>query len=204
MRTFSSCFDDTKSGYYQDVDLTEVPATTHPGDCLEATAQTEDARMNSDNRDHLFLDDLHVGQIFTSASHGIDADQIKRFALEFDPQPFHLSEDAAATSLFAGLAASGWHTAALTMRLLVNGGAPIAEGVIGAGGEIAWPQPTRPGDELHVVSEVVEIRPSRSKPDRGIVVLRSETRNQRGEVVQVLTAKLVVPRRQSGADQAEP
>jgi len=150
--------------------------------------------MVTETRDYLFLDDLHVGQTFTSPSHRLDAEQIKRFAEKFDPQPFHLDENAAAQSLFAGLAASGWHTAALTMRLLVNGGAPIAGGLIGAGGEIAWPKPTRPGDKLHVVSEVMEIIPSRSKPDRGIVVLRSETRNHRGEVVQVLTSKLVVPR----------
>jgi acyl dehydratase len=81
------------------------------------------------------------------------------------------------------------------MRLLVGGGAPIAGGVIGAGGEIGWPRPTRPGDVLHVESEVIEIIPSRSRPDRGMVRLRSETKNQRGEVVQVLTAKLIVPRR---------
>ena len=155
--------------------------------------------------DRLFLDDLHVGQRFTSTSHVVDADQIKRFAAEFDPQPFHLDEDAAANSLFAGLAASGWHTAALTMRLLLAGGMPIAGGIVGAGGEIAWPRPTRPGDELQVVSEVTEIRPSRTKPDKGIVVLRNETRNQRGEVVQVLTAKLVVPRRpQASASTSSP
>jgi acyl dehydratase len=145
--------------------------------------------------DRLFLDDLHVGQRFTSTSHVVDADQIKRFAAEFDPQPFHLNEDAAANSLFAGLAASGWHTAALTMRLLVMDGVPIAGGIVGAGAEIAFPRPTRPGDELQVVSEVIDVTPSRTKPDRGIVVLRSETRNQRGEVVLVLTAKLVVPRK---------
>jgi acyl dehydratase len=145
--------------------------------------------------DRLFLDDLHVGQRFTSTSYVVDADQIKRFAAEFDPQPFHLDEDAAANSLFAGLAASGWHTAALTMRLLVTGGVPFAGGIVGAGAEIAFPRPTRPGDELQVVSEVTEITPSRTKPDRGIVVLRSETHNQRGEAVLVLTAKLVVPRK---------
>ena len=127
------------------------------------------------------------------ARHAIDNAQIKAFAAQFDPQPFHLDEQAAATSLFAGLAASGWHTAAVTMRLLVQGGAPIAQGIIGAGAEIAWPRPTRPGDVLQVESEVLEIRPSRSRPDRGMVTLRSETRNQRGEVVQVLTARLVVP-----------
>jgi acyl dehydratase len=148
--------------------------------------------------DRLFLDDLRVGQRFTSASHVLDSEQVKRFASEFDPQPFHLDENAAARSLFGGLAASGWHTAAVTMRLLVAGGAPIAGGIIGAGAEISWPKPTRPGDELHVVSEVMEITPSRSKPDRGIVALRSETRNQHGDVVLVLTSKLVV-RRQAHA-----
>jgi acyl dehydratase len=145
--------------------------------------------------DKLFLDDLHVGQRFFSASQTVGANEIKRFAGEFDPQPFHLDQDAAATSLFAGLVASGWHTAALTMRLLVKGGAPIAGGIIGVGVEIAWPAPTRPGDEIQVVSEVTEITPSRSQPNRGIVVLRSETRNQRGEVVQVLTSKLLVFRK---------
>lgn len=145
--------------------------------------------------DKLFLDDLHVGQRFFSASQAVGADEIKRFAGEFDPQPFHLDEDAAAKSLFSGLVASGWHTAALTMRLLIKGGAPIAGGIVGAGVEIAWPAPTRPGDELQVVSEVTEVRPSRTKPNRGIVVLRSETRNQRGEVVQILTSKLVVFRK---------
>jgi acyl dehydratase len=145
--------------------------------------------------DRLFFDDLHVGQRFTSTSHVVDADQIKRFAAEFDPQPFHLDEDAANNSIFGGLAASGWHTAALTMRLLLTGGVPIAGGFVGVSGEIAWPRPTRPGDELHVISEVAEIRPSRTKPDKGIVVLRNETRNQRGEVVQILTATLVAPRK---------
>lgn len=143
----------------------------------------------------LYLDDLHVGQRFTSGTRGIDAAQIKAYAREFDPQPFHLDEAAAKASLFGGLAASGWHTMAITMRLMVEGGLPLAGGIIGAGGEINWPKPTRPGDVLHVVSEVEEITPSRSRADRGMVRVRSETRNQRDEVVQVLIAKLVVPRR---------
>ena len=143
----------------------------------------------------LYLDDLSVGQRFESGKHLMTTEEIKRFAAAYDPQPFHLDEEAAKASLFGALAASGWHTGAVTMRLLVEGGAPIAGGVIGAGGEIVWPRPTRPGDELQVFSEVLEIKPSRSKPDRGIVTVRSETRNQRGEVVQVLTSKLVVPRR---------
>ncbi len=146
----------------------------------------------------LYLEDLSVGQRMTSAKVLVTTDAIKEFARQFDPQPFHLDEAAAAKSMLGGLAASGWHTAALTMRLLVGGGAPIAGGVIGAGVEITWPRPTRPGDELQVFSEVVEITPSRSKPDRGIVVLRSETRNQKGEVVQTLTSKLIVPRKPVG------
>src|SRR5271168_4426789 len=145
--------------------------------------------------DGLYLDDLTVGQRFTSASLTVTEDEIKAFAAKFDPQPFHLDGEAAKHSLFGGLAASGWHTAAITMKLLVEGGAPLAGGVVGAGGEIAWPRPTRPGDRLQVESEVLEITPSRSRPDRGMVTMRSATRNQRGEVVQMLTAKLVVSRR---------
>ena len=145
--------------------------------------------------DRLFLDDLAVGQKFVSGRHALTADEITAFAASFDPQPFHLDDDAARSTLFAGLAASGWHTAAVTMRLLVGGGAPLAGGIIGAGGEIEWPRPTRPGDVLQVESEVLDIVPSRSKPDRGMVRLRSETRNQNGETVQVLTARLIVPRR---------
>ena len=143
----------------------------------------------------LTLDDLSVGQRFTSGTHEIDAEQIKAYARQFDPQPFHLDEEAAKASLFGGLAASGWHTVAITMRLLVQSGLPLKGGIIGAGGEIAWPAPTRPGDVLSVVSEVLEIVPSRSKPDRGTIKVRSETRNQRDEVVQVITMRLIVPRR---------
>jgi len=146
----------------------------------------------------LYLEDLHVGQRFTTGSHTLDAGQIKAFALQFDPQMFHLDEESATDSLFAGLAASGWHTAAISMRLIVDGGARIAGGLIGAGGEIHWPRPTRPGDTLHVVSEIMEIRPSRSRPDRGIVMMRDETRNQNDEIVQTFVAKLVVWRRPGG------
>lgn len=142
-----------------------------------------------------YLDDLEVGQRFVSGSHELDAAQIKAFAGQFDPQPFHLDEAAAENSMFGGLAASGWHTAAITMKLMVEGGAPLAGGLIGAGGELRWPRPTRPGDRLHVESEILEIAPSRSRPERGMVTVRSETINQRGEVVQAMTAKLVVPRR---------
>src|SRR3984885_1083436 len=109
-------------------------------DHLALTAEGDRQRMT----DRLFLDDLHAGQRSTSASHVVDADQIRRFAAEFDPQPFHLDEDAATKPLFAGLVASGWHTAALTMRLLSTGGVPITGGIVGAGGEITWPRPTGP------------------------------------------------------------
>jgi acyl dehydratase len=143
----------------------------------------------------LYLDDLSVGQRFFSASFALDEGQVKRFASEFDPQPFHMDAERAKASFFGELVASGWHTAAITMRLLVESGMPISGGLIGAGAEIAWPAPTRPGAILHVESEILEIKPSRTRPDRGMVTIRSETRNQVGEVVQVLTAKLVVPRR---------
>jgi acyl dehydratase len=150
-----------------------------------------------DAPDALYLDDLRVGQRFVSGSLTVDAAQIKAFAAQFDPQPFHLDEASARNTLFGGLVASGWHTAAMSMRLLVDGGAPLAGGLVGAGGEIAWPKPTRAGDSLTVETEVLDITPSRSRPDRGMVTLRSETRNQRGEVVQRSTMKLVVPRRPS-------
>jgi acyl dehydratase len=143
----------------------------------------------------LYLEDLHVGQRFASGTHALDEVQIKAFAHEFDPQPFHVDDAAARGTMFRGLAASGWHTAAITMKLLVDGGAPFAGGVIGAGAELSWPTPTRPGDVLRVESEIMDVTPSRSRPDRGIVTVRSETINQRGEIAQVLTAKLIVPRR---------
>jgi acyl dehydratase len=143
----------------------------------------------------LYLEDLTVGDRFQSDGHELDAEQIKAFAVLFDPQPFHTDEEAAKSTFFGGLAASGWHTASITMRLLVQSGIPLANGIIGSGGQISWPQPTRPGDVLRVESEVMEITPSRSKPDRGMVQMRCETRNQRGEVLQHFLPKLVVMRR---------
>ena len=143
----------------------------------------------------LYLEDITPGLRFRSGDHRMEAADIKRFAADYDPQPFHLDEEAGLASFFGGLAASGWHTAAVTMRLLVGGGAPLAGGIIGAGGEIRWPQATRAGDVLHVESEVLEVTPSRSRPDRGMITLRSRTLNQKGEEVQVLTAKLVVFRK---------
>jgi acyl dehydratase len=141
-----------------------------------------------------YFDDLQVGMRFETGTHTITEDQIKEFAGRFDPQPFHLDDGLARASVFGGLAASGWHTAAITMRLLVDLGIP-AGGLIGTGCEVSWPRPTRPGDTLRVTSDVVEIIPSRSRNDRGTVVMRSETRNQNDEVVQQLTAKMVAFRR---------
>ncbi len=153
--------------------------------------------------ERLYFEDLEVGQTFESATHALDAEQIKRFAGDFDPQPFHLDESAASGTLFGGLAASGWHTASITMRLMVESGVPFAGGLIGAGGEISWPRPTRPGDILKVFSEILDVTPSRSRPDRGRVTVRSETRNQHGEVLQILTANMVVFRRTPATPDAE-
>src|SRR5436305_5670333 len=134
----------------------------------------------------LHLEDCSVGQRFLSETHQLDAGQIKAFAQRFDPQPFHLDEAAAQVSFFRGLAASGWHTAAITMSLLVKSGMPIAGGLIGAGGEIEWPKPVRPGDILQVESEVLAVTPSRSRPERGTITVKSTTTNQKGETVQIL------------------
>jgi acyl dehydratase len=137
---------------------------------------------------------LDVGQTFASEPHVLDAEQIKKFAAEFDPQPFHLSEDGAAGTMFGSLAASGWHTAALTMRMLVES-VPLADGLVGAELQLAWPKPTRPGMTLQVFSEVVEIKPSRSKPHMAIVTMRNETRDQDGQVLQIFTVKMPVFKR---------
>ncbi len=143
-----------------------------------------------------FLEDFAVGQTFGSARLRIDADEIKRFAAEFDPQLFHLDEDAARKTIFGGLAASGWHTAALTMRLLVDSEIKPAGGIVGAGfDDFRWPLPVRPGDELHVASEILEVRVSQSRPDQGVIKLRTTTLNQNGEAVQVSIGNLIVPRR---------
>ena len=141
-----------------------------------------------------YLDDLKVGQRFVSGTTTVDPQAIIEFAKRFDPQPFHIDEKAAAGTIFGGLIASGWHTAAMSMRLLLEA-CPMAGGTIGLGGEVAWPQATRPGDVIHVECEVIDIHPSSTKPDRGIVTLRGETKNQRDETVQALTAKLLVFRR---------
>jgi acyl dehydratase len=151
----------------------------------------------------LFLEDLRVGQRFSSGLYHMEEDRMKAFAAEFDPQPFHLDETAAQRTVFRGLAASGWHTAAATMRLMV-GSLPFAGGMVGLGGEIAWPKPTRPGDTLRVDSEIVEIVQSRSKPNQGVVVVRSTTLNQNGDHVQAFTAKILAFKRPDDPNNASP
>ena len=143
----------------------------------------------------LTLEDFTIGDRFPGGALAVTAETIKAFAREFDPQPFHTDEDAARATFFGGLAASGWHTAAMTMRLLTEFGPHVAGGLIGGSCEVAWPQPTRAGDVLRIECEILSVTPSRSKPERGTVLMRTETKNQRGEVLQVLTAKLVVPRK---------
>jgi acyl dehydratase len=143
-----------------------------------------------------YLEDFAVGQTFRSGRLQIDRERIKTFGAEFDPQPFHLDEDAARDSIFGGLAASGWHTAAVTMRLLVESDLEPAGGIVGAGfDEFRWPRPVRPGDELRIEAEVLEVRPSRSRPDQGLIKVRTTTLNQKDEIVQLTIGNLVVPRR---------
>ena len=145
----------------------------------------------------LYLEDFAVGQHFAGSTRiRIEAERSKAFAAEFDPQPFHLEEAAARASIFQGLAASGWHTAAATMRLLVDSDFKPAGGIVGAGfDELRWPLPVRPGDELRVESEVLGVRPSKSRPQQGLVKLRTTTLNQDGQAVQISVGNLVVQRR---------
>jgi acyl dehydratase len=145
----------------------------------------------------LYLEDLEAGQVFRGSTRiKVTVEDIVRFAREYDPQPFHLDDKTAKESIFGGLAASGWHTAAMTMRLLVDGDCRIAGGLIGLGfEEMRWPRPVRPGDELRVQSEILEKRESKSKQDQGLVKMRNSTFNQHDEPVQVSVGTLIVPRR---------
>lgn len=141
-----------------------------------------------------------MGQTYGSGRVTVDKDRIKAFAAEFDPQPFHMGDEAARDSIFRGLAASGWHTAALTMRLLVESELKPAGGIVGAGfDEFRWPLPVRPGDELHVESEVIEVRASKTRADQGVIKVRTTTMNQNGEAVQISVGNLIVPRRTGSA-----
>ncbi len=143
----------------------------------------------------IYLEDLEVGQKYATDSYTLTKQEILDFARQFDPQPFHTDEVAAKDTFFGQLVASGWHTVAITMRLLVGSGLPVEGGLIGMGAELAWPRPTLPDSTLHVESEVLELRPMRSRPERGLAIIRSETKNQAGEIVQTLVAKMIIPRR---------
>ncbi len=144
----------------------------------------------------LYLEDLHPGQVFASGRLKVTEERIKSFAAEFDPQPAHLDDAAARDTIFRGLAASGWHTAAITMRLYVESEFKPAGGIVGAGfDEFTWPRPVRPGDELHLKIEVLEVRPSKSRPSQGMAKVRTTTLNQNGEPVQISVGNLVVLRK---------
>ena len=144
----------------------------------------------------LFLEDLHVGDRFDSPTINVTEEDIVEFAQEFDPQPFHLDLDAGRRSVFRGLVASGWHTASMSMKLFVTGNLKLAGGSVGLGvDELQWPRPVRPGDTLRLQTEITEIRPSKSKPDRGVIRIRNVTTNQDSEIVQSFRAYVLVRRR---------
>ena len=150
-----------------------------------------------------YLEDFAVGQTFGSGRLRIDKERVLAFAAEFDPQPFHLDEAAARHSIFGGLAASGWHTAAVTMRLMIETELKPAGGFIGAGlDECRWPRPVRPGDELRVECEVIEVRPSKSRPEQGLIKLRTTTLNQDDETVLAYVVNMVVLRRKQHSPEA--
>ena len=149
---------------------------------------------NPMTKEHYF-DDLEVGARFNSESLEVTEKQVIEFAHKFDPQMFHLTRKSAERTIFKGLIASGWHTAAMTMRLFVQT-LNFTEGAIGLGvDELRWPNAVRPGDVLTVETEIVDLRQSRSKPNYGIIRLRNVTTNQRGEIVQTMLASAMVPRR---------
>jgi acyl dehydratase len=153
-----------------------------------------------------FLEEYQVGQTYSSSVARVESGRIRSFAAEFDPQPFHLSEEGAAGTVFGSLAASGWHTAAMTMRLVVEGTLRPAGGVVGLGfDEFRWPSPVRPGDELHAETEIVEVRSSKSRPGHGVIKVRITTRNQHGLPVQIAVGHLLVPREdREDAKEADP
>jgi len=155
----------------------------------------------STDRSPCYLDDLAPGFVYRPDGEigPITAEAITAYAREFDPQPFHLDHEAARATLFQGLAASGWHTASLTMQLIVRYGLPLAGGIVGGSiDELRWPRPVRPGDRLHIENEVIDVRVSKSKPNQGLVKMKTITFNQDNEPVQVMTANLIVPRRRAG------
>ena len=150
-----------------------------------------------------YFEDFAVGETLKPSGRvRVEKDEIVAFAKKFDPQPFHLDEDAARQSIFGRLVASGWHTAALTMSLIARSETRAIGGTIGLGFDtMRWPVPVFPGDELRIETEVLETRPSKSRPDRGLVKMRTRTLNQHGEVVQEIIGNAMVPRRPAGSKQ---
>jgi acyl dehydratase len=151
-----------------------------------------------------YFEDFIPGQVFKPSGRvRVEKEEVIAFARKFDPQPFHLDEEAARQSIFGRLVASGWHTAAITMSLIAHSEHRAAGGTIGLGFEgLRWPIPVAPGDELRIESEVLETRPSKSRPDRGLLKMRTRTLNQNNEVVQEIIANGLVPRRPAGAKAA--
>jgi acyl dehydratase len=147
-----------------------------------------------------YFEDFVVGQTYKSGGRvKVTKEEIIAFAKKFDPQPFHIDEAAARTSIFGRLVASGWHTAAMTMSLIATSETRAAGGTVGLGFDsLRWPMPVFPGDELRIESEVLEARPSSSRPDRGVIKTRTRTLNQNGELVQEVVGNALVPRRPSG------
>lgn len=145
--------------------------------------------------DGLWLDDLAEGMTFRSDTYEVTEAEVTEFASRFDPQLYHLDAERARGTFFGGLAASGWHTAAITMRLLATSGVAIATGVIGTGISLAWPSATRPGDVLHLDITIEKIIPSSSRPDRGSIMLSYQTVNQHGEIRQQTTGRVLAWRR---------
>lgn len=153
----------------------------------------------------IYYDDLSVGRVYRSGTLGVTAEEITTFAARYDPQPFHLDPIAAGRSVFGGLVASGWLTAALTMRLMVTSEFSFGHGVVGLGVEsLRWPQPVRPGDELSATVEIEAMRVSASKPGFGVVKIRTTTTNQRAEIVQVMSSNILVQRRAERDDEPHP
>ena len=144
----------------------------------------------------IYFEDFEVGQVITTAGLTITESQIVDFALLYDPQPFHVDAEAAAESPFGGLIASGFQTLALTFRLLFQEGV-LAKCGLGSPGmdELRWLAPLRPGDRLSAEAEVLELRASKSKPDRGTLLLGFRTLNQHGTVIMTFRTIVLVRRR---------
>jgi acyl dehydratase len=152
----------------------------------------------------LFFEDLSLGDTFKTAEHTVTTEEIIAFGRQFDPQPFHTDPTAAQATLFGRLVASGWHTAALSMGLMVRGEMNLDGGVIGLGvDDLRWPRPVLPGDRLRVMMKIAELNPEPLRPGRGKIKLHCRTLNQDGKTVQEMTANLLIGRRPSSAKAME-